>query len=62
MINSLFENGLQIEFLHEFLFGVYDVFPNSTKGKDGWWRINGFEDIIQMMFSIKERKWKNIIL
>jgi SAM-dependent methyltransferase len=56
VINSLIENGLQIEFLHEFPFSVYDVFPNSVKGKDGWWRIKGMEDIIPMMFSIKAKK------
>jgi SAM-dependent methyltransferase len=56
IINSLVENGLQIEFLHEFPFSVYDVFPNSVKGKDGWWRLKGFEDIIPMMFSIKAKK------
>jgi SAM-dependent methyltransferase len=56
IINSLVENGLQIEFLHEFPFSVYDVFPNSIKGKDGWWRINEFEDLIPMMFSIRAKK------
>jgi len=56
VINSLIENGLQIEFLHEFPFSVYDVFSNSVKGKDGWWRIKGMEDIIPMMFSIKAKK------
>ena len=56
VINSLIENGLQIEFLHEFPFSVNDVFSNSVKGKDGWWRIKGMEDIIPMMFSIKAKK------
>jgi hypothetical protein len=32
-----------------------DVFSNSVKGKDGWWRIKGMEDIIPMMFSIKAK-------
>ena len=56
VINSIVANGLQIEFLHEFPFSVYNVFPNSVKGKEGWWRINGFEDLIPMMFSIKAKK------
>ena len=55
VINSLIENGLQIEFLHEFPFSVYDVFSNTVKGKDGWWRIKGMENIIPMMFSVKAK-------
>ena len=52
VINALLQNGLKIEFVHEFPFSVYDVFANSVKGKDGWWRIKGMENIIPMMFSI----------
>jgi len=47
---------LQIEFLNEFPYSVYDVFPNTTKGEDGWWRLTGYENIIPMMFSIKAKK------
>jgi len=55
VINSLISNGLQIEFLHEFPYSVYDVFPNTVKGEDGWWRLKGYENIIPMMFSIKAK-------
>ena len=55
VINSLIENGLQLEFFHEFPFSVYDVFSNSVKGKDGWWRIKGMEDTIPMMFSVQAK-------
>ena len=56
VVNSLIENKLQIEFIHEFPFSVYNVFQNTVQGKDGWWRIKGLEDIIPMMFSIKAKK------
>lgn len=56
VINSIISNGLQLEFLHEFPYSVYDVFPNTVKGEDGWWRLKGLEDIIPMMFSIKARR------
>ncbi|MFC2102846.1 class I SAM-dependent methyltransferase [Bacteroidota bacterium] len=56
IINSLIENGLQIEFLHEFPFSVYNVFANTVQGEDGWWRIKGLENTIPMMYSIKAQK------
>jgi len=57
VINSLINNGLQIEFLHEFPFSAYDVFPDTVKGKDGFYRLKGMENIIPMMFSIKATKF-----
>jgi len=56
VINSLINNGLKIDFLHEFPFSVYNVFPNTVKGKDGFYRLKGMENIIPMMFSIKATK------
>jgi SAM-dependent methyltransferase len=56
VINALVQNGLKIEFIHEFPFSVYNVFSNSVKGEDGWWRIKGMENIIPMMFSIRANK------
>ena len=56
VVNSLIENKLRIEFIHEFPFSVYNVFQNTVRGKDGNWRIEGMEDIIPMMFSIKAKK------
>jgi len=56
VINALVQNRLKIEFVHEFPFSVYNVFSNSVKGEDGWWRIKGMENIIPMMFSIRANK------
>ncbi len=56
VINSLINNGLKIDFLHEFPFSVYDVFPATVKGKDGFYRLKGMENIIPMMFSVKAAK------
>jgi ubiquinone/menaquinone biosynthesis C-methylase UbiE len=59
VINSLTGSSLQIEFLNEFPFSVYNCFLNTVKGNDGWWRIKGLEDIIPMMYSIKAVKNSN---
>ncbi|HED06517.1 MAG TPA: class I SAM-dependent methyltransferase [Ignavibacteria bacterium] len=56
VINSLISNGLQIEFLHEYPFSVYDVFPDTVKGNDGFYRLKEMENIIPMMFSVKAKK------
>ena len=56
VINSLINNGLKLEFLHEYPFSVYDVFHNMVKGEDGFYRLKEMENIIPMMFSIMARK------
>ena len=56
VISVLQKNNLQIELFNEFPFSVYNCFPNTVQGKDGYWRIKGFEDIIPMMYSLKARK------
>lgn len=61
VINALVQNGLKIEFVHEYPFSVYDVFSNSVKGEDGWWRIKGMENIIPMMFSIRAKNLEGFL-
>lgn len=56
IINALLRHGLEIKFLNEFPFSVYDCFENSVQDKDGWWRFDLPEDSIPMMFSIKTIK------
>lgn len=56
VISSLVSSGLKLEFLNEFPFSVYDCFSNTVKGTDGRWRIEGLEDIIPLMYSIKAVK------
>jgi 2-polyprenyl-3-methyl-5-hydroxy-6-metoxy-1,4-benzoquinol methylase len=56
IVNSLINNGLQIEFLNEHPYSPYDCFPNTVRGDDGFYRIKGLENIIPMLYSIKARK------
>ncbi|MFO7448216.1 MAG: class I SAM-dependent methyltransferase [Ignavibacteriaceae bacterium] len=53
VFSSLLKCGLRIESFREFPFSVYDCFPNTVKGDDGWWRIKGLENRIPMMYSLK---------
>ncbi len=56
VISALTKQGLQIEFLHEFPYSVYNCFANTVQGADGLWRIKGLENIIPMMYSVKATK------
>ncbi len=56
IITVLIEQGLQLEFVHEFPFSHYNCFPNmSQKGEDEWLMLN-FENLVPLMFSIKAKK------
>jgi SAM-dependent methyltransferase len=56
IINALISAGLKIEFLHEFPYANYDVFPFLEEGEDEKWRLKGKEEIIPLMFSLKATK------
>ena len=56
VINSLINQGLQINFLNEFPYSCYNCFNNVTQGEDGFWRVQDLENKIPMMYSIKATK------
>jgi SAM-dependent methyltransferase len=53
IITSLVEQGLCIEFLHEFPYSPYACFNRLICGPDGNYRIEGMEDKLPMLYSIK---------
>lgn len=53
VINSLLRQGLQLEFLHEYPYSPYDCFDKTVRGADGNYRIQGLEDKIPMVYSLK---------
>ena len=56
VINSLIKHGLQIKHLNEFPYSLYNCFNKMCQGNDGFWRVNGLENKIPMMYSIKANK------
>lgn len=57
IINALLENGLNIEFVHEFPFTVYDQFPgHMTKDKNGHYVLKQKDIQIPLLFSLKATK------
>lgn len=56
VLNSLISNGLNIEFLNEFPYQVYNCFPNMTEIEAGKWVFSKHRDKIPYLFSIKAVK------
>ena len=56
VINSLLRHGLRLEFLNEYSYSPYDCFDKTVRGADGNYRIQGLEDVIPMMYSLRAVK------
>ena len=56
VVSYLVEAGLQIEFLHEYDFIGYDMFPFLTRGADGLWRMPAGQPRLPLLFSLRARK------
>lgn len=55
-INALLQAGLKIEFVNEFPYSPYNIFPDMYTGADGYWRMKKFGDKLPLVFSIKAGK------
>ena len=56
IVCSLIDEGLSIEFLHEFPFTCYQAHPVMERGEDGWWRLPRHNESFPQMFSIRMTK------
>lgn len=57
VISALIAAGLQIEFVHEFPYSMYDQFPGfMEKNKKGQWVLKNKKIQIPLMFSLKATK------
>ncbi|NLX48060.1 MAG: class I SAM-dependent methyltransferase [Euryarchaeota archaeon] len=55
VVNSLIDNGLRIDFLHEFPCCFFPMHPSMVKGTDGYWYLPEAFDV-PMLFSLKATK------
>lgn len=56
VISELISAGLQIQYLHEFPFSVYRMFPYLEQGQDGYWYLPKNTTSLPLMFSLKALK------
>lgn len=64
VINSLIEQGLKVEFMHEFPYSMYDQFPgfmeknkqSFSSNKKGEWVLKNKKNQIPLLFSLKATK------
>ena len=56
VINSLMQADLKIQFVNEYPFSPYNIFPDMYAGEDGYWRMKKFGDKLPQLFSIRAVK------
>lgn len=53
VVNALLSAGLRLEFLHEFPFASFKMYPFLEEDEDGWWWLKEKNSSIPMTFSLK---------
>jgi 2-polyprenyl-3-methyl-5-hydroxy-6-metoxy-1,4-benzoquinol methylase len=53
VLNPLLRHGLRLEFFNEYPFSPFDCFDKTVRGADGNFRIQGLEDKIPMVYSLR---------
>ncbi len=56
IVNSLINAGLRLEFIHEYPFVSWKMFPFLEEKEDGWWYLPERLQKIPLMFTLKARK------
>lgn len=56
VVSHLVVAGLRIEFLHEFDFCGYEMYPFMVRGEDGFWRLPPEIPALPLLFSIRAVK------
>jgi SAM-dependent methyltransferase len=56
VVNALISHELQLNFFNEYSYSPYPCFNNIVQGLDGNWRVQGLENKIPMVYSLKANK------
>ncbi len=56
VVTALLDNGLTLDFLHEFPYCVYAHFPFLERGEDGWYYLPKHLPSLPLTFSVKATK------
>lgn len=56
IVDAVINAGLRLEFLHEFPFCAWEIFPFMDRGDDGYYRLRGEGERIPLLFSLRARK------
>ncbi|HYT00856.1 MAG TPA: class I SAM-dependent methyltransferase [Thermoplasmata archaeon] len=56
IVDTIIDAGMSLDFLHEFPFCEWEMFPFMEKGGDGYYRLHDGPDRIPLLFSIRARK------
>jgi SAM-dependent methyltransferase len=56
VLNALIIHGMRIEFFNEYMYSPYPCFNNAVQNKEGGWWIQGLEDKIPMVYSVRAIK------
>ena len=56
VITALTQAGLVVEFVHEFDYAGFGMFPFMERGDDGYWRLPEHAESVPLMFSIRARR------
>jgi hypothetical protein len=61
VINALIKHDLKIEFIHEFDYSPYNIFPSMVETGKGKWQLKSMEGKIPMVFSIRASKTEPVM-
>ncbi|MEQ1744110.1 MAG: class I SAM-dependent methyltransferase [Saprospiraceae bacterium] len=56
ILNALLGHGLRLEFFNEHMYSPFNCFDKTVLGPDGNYRIQGLEDMIPMVYSLRAIK------
>ncbi len=56
IVNSLIAVGIEIDFIHEFPFGFFQLHPEMKRGEDGYYYFQNELFNVPMIFSLKGKK------